>query len=117
MLIYEFDKIGCIVLARKRIGIIAVGQQKHADVEPFFQQQVNTPDGCFNSGRVTIVEHRYIFGKAVNKSYLTRRKRCARRCHHILDATLMHGDNVGITLHQKTPVVFNDGLFGKINSV
>src|SRR5690606_35770832 len=37
--------------------------------------------------------------------------------HHIFDATLMHGNHVGVPFHQTATVLFYNGLFGKINTV
>lgn len=49
MLLNELLKFGCIMLAGKRVGVVAIGQQTHLDVHTLFEQHIDTTDRRFDT--------------------------------------------------------------------
>ena len=79
----ELLKLGGIVFTGKRIRVVAVGQKADFNVHSFFQQHVNTTDGGFDAGHVTVVEYSNVIGKTVDKAYLAGSQRSSGRSDHI----------------------------------
>jgi len=42
-------------------GSLPFGEQYDFDVQSLFEDHVDTPHGCFNTGRVTIIKDRNVF--------------------------------------------------------
>ena len=89
----------CIVLARKTVRIIPVGQKKNLHIHAFRQKHICTACGSMNTRFVTIVEEGNVVGETVKKMNLCFVKGCTRVRHHILYATLVHSKHIGIAFH------------------
>ena len=114
---YELPELGRIMFAGKRVRVVSVGQEAHLNIHAFFQQHVNTSYRSLDAGCITVVKHRHVIGEAVNQADLSRCQGSARRSHYVLYAGLVHGDNIGIAFHQKTPVLLYNRLFGKVDAI
>lgn len=113
----ECLKLGSVVLAGERVGVVAVGQEAHFDVHALFEQHVDASYGGFDTGCIAVVEHGHVVGEAVYHLDLLCGQRCTRRGYHILHTALVHGDDVGITFHQEAAVLLHDGLLGEVDAI
>ncbi|MPM87552.1 hypothetical protein SDC9_134651 [bioreactor metagenome] len=105
------------MFAGKRVGVVAIGQQHHFDVHTLFEQHIDTADGSLDARHITVIQYRNVVGETMNETNLSRRKRSSRRRNHVFNARLVHGNHVGVTFHQETTILFNNGLFGKVDTV
>ena len=106
-----------ILLLGKGVGILSVGQQHHLHIHAILQQQVDTPQGCFDTGRISVVEHRDVLREAVDHPYLSVGEGCPRRGDYILYACLMHGEHIGIPFHQEAFILFYDRTLGEVEPI
>ena len=65
-----------------------------------------------DAGRVAVVDERDVRGEAVEHVDLMDAQGCTRVGHDILDAALVHGDDVGLTFHHIDAVLLGDGTLG-----
>lgn len=105
------------MLACEGVRVVTVGEQADFDVHALFQQHVYPSDGRFDTGGITVVKYGHVVGETVDHAYLSGSQRRARRSDYILDARLMHGDNIRIAFHQEATVLLHNGLLGKVNAV
>ena len=105
------------MLAGKRVRVVAVGQQQHLQVHALAEQHVRAAQGSVDAGSVAVVKQYDVRREAVQDVYLVCGERCARVGHHVLDACLMHGDDVGVALHHVHAVLLGDGALGLIETV
>ena len=105
------------MLAAERVGVVAIRQQQHLHVHTLLQQHIRTTHGSMDASLVTIVEQHDIGCEAVQQAYLIVAQRRTRVGHDILQATLMHGDDVGITLHHVHAVFLDNSLLGLIDAI
>ena len=64
------------------------------------------------ASRVAVVDKRDVGREAVEHVYLVQAQGCAGVGHHVLDATLVHGYHVGLTLNHEHPVFLGYGSLG-----
>ena len=105
------------MLAGKRVGVVAIGQQQHLHIHTFLQQHIRTTHGGMDTSLITIVEQHDIGGKAVQQSYLIVAQCRTAVSHDILQATLVHGDDVGIALHHIHAVFLDDSFLRLIDAI
>ena len=106
-----------IVLAGKAVGVVPVRQQHHLDVHALLQQHVDAAQGSLDACHVAVIEHGDVVREAVDEAYLSRSEGRTRGSNHILDARLVHRDDVGVSLHQEATVLLDDGLLRKVDAV
>ena len=105
------------MLATERVGVVTIGQQQYLDVHALLQQHVGTTHGCMNTSLITIVEQHDIGGEAVQQAYLVDAQCSTTVGHDILQATLVHGDDVGITLHHVHAVFLDNGFLSLVDTI
>ena len=66
---------------------------------------------------ITVVEQHDVLGEAPQNLDLVRRECRSRVGHHVLYATLVHGDDVSIAFHHIHAVVFGNLLLGLIQTI
>ena len=66
---------------------------------------------------IAIIKQGDIIRKAVQHMYLVGRQRRTTVSHHVLDASLMHGNHVGIPLHHEHAVFLHDGLLSLVDAI
>ena len=66
---------------------------------------------------VAVVKQRDVVGKPPQHLDLVDAEGGARVGHHVLDACLVHGDDVGIALDHEDAVFLDDGLLGLKDAV
>ena len=69
------------------------------------------------AGLVVVVDQRDVVGEAAQGTRLVNAERRARTGHHVLNATLVHGNHVGLTFHYKHAVFLHHGLLGQMDAV
>ena len=74
------------MLAGKRVGVLAVGQQQHLEVHALGEQHVGTSQGSMDAGSVAVVEQDDVRGEPVQDVDLVDGKRRSRVGHHVLYA-------------------------------
>ena len=65
-----------------------------------------------DSGRIAVIEHSDIRGKALDESDLRFSQRCTATSNDVLNTGLEHRNHVHLTLYQITAIRTTDGLFG-----
>ena len=70
-----------------------------------------------NTSLVTIVEQGDILRESAQKFNLMDRQGRSGIGHHVLQTTLMHGDDIGITFHHIYTVLLSDGFLGLIETI
>ena len=88
------------VLTGERIGILALGQQHHLNVQALGQEEIDPPQSCMYAGAVAVVHNGGVLRKLVDQAYLLHGKRCAAGGHHVGYSELMQGDHIHVALHQ-----------------
>ena len=106
VLLHVLAKLGGIMFACKAVGVVAVGKEKNLDVHSFGKQHVGTSQGCMDAGFVAVVKQGDIICVSMEETYLRFGECSTRVCHYILNATLVHRDDVGISLDHIDTVVF-----------
>ena len=107
----------CGMLAGKRIGIIAIGEEQHLDVHSLRQEHISTTHGGMDTRLVAIVKQRDVLGETPEQLDLIDGECRATVGHHIFQSTLVHRNHVGITFHHIDTVFLGNGLLGLIESV
>ena len=69
------------------------------DDHSLLEQHVDTAEGGLDASRVPVVEHGDIVRETFDEPDLVRSQGCTGGCRNILYPRLMHGDDVGVTLH------------------
>ena len=64
------QKFAVAVFFGKRVGVLAVGQQAHTHVHPFFEQHIDAAQGGLDAGGVTVVQHCDVLGQRVEHLHL-----------------------------------------------
>ena len=105
------------MIACKTVRVVAVRQEKHLDVHLLLQQHVGSSQGSMHTRLITIIEQYDIIGKAVQESDLMDAECRTRIGHHIFDATLVHGNHIGIAFHHKHAVFLGNRLLRLEKSV
>ena len=93
----------------KTVGVFAFGQEKYLDVQTFGKQHVDASQRGFDTRWVAVIEHRHILGKTVYSTNLTFGERGAAWGDNILDSSLVHWYNIGVTLNKEALVFLDDG--------
>ncbi len=101
----------------ERVGVFAVGEEADADLESLFEEHVDAAHGGFDAGHVAVIEHRDVLGALGDHADLALRERGAGGGHHVLHARLVHGDHVGVALHEIDVLLLVDGVLGKIDAI
>ena len=112
-----FSEVFCRMVAGKAVRVVTVGQQEHLHVHLLFQQHVGSSQCRMYTRSITVVEQHDVAGESVEQSYLMDAQGCSRVCHHVLNAALVHGDDVRIALHHVNAVFLGDGFLCLIQSV
>ena len=94
------------MFASEGIGIVAIRQEHHFHVHALLKQHIGTPQCRLYACLVAIVEQHDVLGEAVQEVNLMFGESCARISHNILNATLVHGNDIGISLHHIDAVLF-----------
>ena len=124
----KLDEVGLVVgdilsellrrmVASETVRVVTIWQEEHLHVHLLLQEHVGTSQGGMNTSGITIVEQHDIIGKAVQEANLVHTQCRSRVRHHVLDATLVHGDDIGISLHHKHTVLLGDGFLRLIESI
>ena len=106
-----------IVLAGEAVGVVAIGQEKHAHVHPLGQQHIDTTDAGLDAGFVAIVNQSDVRCEPTQQTYLFFAERRARVGHHILQSALVHGNYIRVAFYHVHAVVLHDGALCLIESV
>ena len=117
MLFHIAAEVLGIVLAGKTVGVVPVGQEQYLHVHACRQKHVRTSLGCMYAGIVTVVKQGDVVGKAVQEMYLLLGQGGARVGYHILYATLVHGDNIGVAFYHIHLIHLDDRLLGLVETV
>ncbi len=105
------------VLARKTVGVFAIGQQEHLQVHAFREQHVGTLERGMQSSLIVVVDQRDVRREPVQDVNLLETQGRTRTGHHILYARLVHGDHIGLSLHQIHLVGLGNSLLGLIDAI
>ena len=70
-----------------------------------------------NTRSVAIIKQRDVVGKAMQHLYLMHAERRPRIGHHILYATLMHGNNVGVAFDHINIILLGNGTLSLIDAI
>ena len=101
----------------KAVGVVVIGQQQDAQVHPLGKQHVGASDSGVNACRVAIVEQGDVVGEPVEQMDLRQGERRTGVGHHILDAALIHRDDVGLPLYHIHAVLLGNGPLGLIDAI
>ncbi len=99
------------------VGIVSVGKKQNLYVEPLAQQHVDTAQRGLDTGGVAVVYDCDVVGKSMYQPNLAVGKRRARRGHNILNTTLMHRDDIKISLDKYAFIMLYYRLLCLIQSV
>ncbi len=112
-----FLELGRRVLAGEAVGVVAVGQEEHLDVEPLAQEHVDAAQARLDARHVAVVEHGDVLREAADEAYLPLGERRARRGHDVLHTALVHRDDVGVALDEEAASLPDDGVLGQVEAV
>ena len=115
--LYVFSEIGSGMASGKAVRVVSIRQEEHLHVHLLLQQHVGTSQRRMHSRSIAVVEQYDVAGESVEQSDLMDAQRRTRVGHHILDAALVHGDYIRISLHHIHAVFLGDGLLCLIQSV
>ena len=102
---YILPEVLCRVLACKRVGVVAVGQQQHPDVHALCKQHVSASQCGMDAGLVAVVDKHDVLRKPVEHTYLVERESRARIGNHVFQAALVHRYDVSVSLHHVDAVL------------
>ena len=117
MLLDVLTEIAGSVLAGEGVGVLTVGQQQHFQVHAFSEQHIGTAQGSMDAGLIAIVEQDDVRREAMQDANLMIRECRAGVGDDVLDARLMHGDDIGVAFHHVDAVFLRNGALGLIESV
>ena len=115
--LYVVPEIRCRMGAGEAVRVIAVRQKQYLYVHALCQKHVRSSQGRVYAGLIAIIEQHDVVGEAVEHPDLFHAQGCARVGHHVLYATLVHGDDIGIPFHHVDKVFLGDGLLGLVDAV
>ena len=79
-------------LLQIRIGIFSIREQNDLDVQVLFQYQVESAQGCFDPGRIAVVEDLDVGGVTFDQVDLSDGQRGARGSYHVFYPGLVQGN-------------------------
>ena len=86
----EILQLGGVVFSGKRVGVIAIGQQDCAYIQSFPQNHVDSAQGGFDSGTISIINDGYILCKTADQANLPFGEGGTGRGNHIFNSRLVH---------------------------
>ena len=105
------------MLASEAIGVVSIRKKQNLHIHTSRQEHIRTTLSSMYASLVTIIEKSDIVGKAMKQMYLFLGESCARIGNDILYTTLVHGDNISVSLHHIYLVGLDDSLLGLEESV
>ena len=112
-----FPEVAGGVFSGEGVGVVAIGQEQNLEVHALAEEHVGASECGMDAGSVAVVEQDDVGGEAMQDVDLVDGERRSGVGHDILDASLMHGDDVGVALDHVDAVFLGDGALGLIESV
>ena len=106
------DELRRVVRLGVAVGVLSFGQEHHFDVESLFEEHVNTPQCGVNACGIAIVKNGNVGSETLNEPYLRFGECRSSAGNNVLDAGLIHGDDVHLAFDEVTAVRTRDRLFG-----
>src|SRR5574344_1045446 len=103
---YIFFKVFGSMLTCKTVRVFVIRQQQGLDIHTLCQQHVSTSHGGMDTGLIAVVEQNDVGCETVQQSDLVYTQCRTRIGYHILQSALMHGYDIGITLHHIYILIF-----------
>ena len=105
------------MFAAERVRIVTVGQQQNFDIHSLCQQHVGTAHGGMDACLVAVVEQHDVLREAPQQLDLVDGKGGAGVGYYVLQAALVHGDDVGVALDHVDAILLDDGFLGLVDAV
>ena len=99
------------------VRVFAIGEQDDLDAKALLQQEINPPKGSLDPRLVAVIEDGDIGREASDEPYLLDRQCCTRGGDDILDPRLMHGEHIGIALHEVALIGLGDGALCPVEPI
>lgn len=112
-----FLKSSAVWVRAELVGILAAGEEEHTEAHTLGEQHVGTTQGGVDAGCVTVVDECDVRGETVEHVDLVDAQCRAGVGNDVLDATLVHGDDVGLSFDHVDAVLLGDGTFGLPDAV
>ena len=96
----------------KAVGVFALRQQQHLDLQPRLQHHIYSAQGGLDAGRVAVVYECEPLGEPLHQVDVPFGEGGAAGRHNIFNAALMHGYDIGIALYHIAFVLPGNGVFG-----
>ena len=74
----KLSKLARVVLAGKGVGVFSVRKEHHFHIHAVLQQQVDTTQGSFDTGCITVIQDRDIASEAMYQADLSLCEGCTR---------------------------------------
>ena len=110
-------ELGGIVLTRKTVGVVAVGQKKYLDVHALGKEHVGSAECGMDAGTVAVVKQCDVGCESVEKAYLRFVECCSGVGNNVFNSALVHGDDIGVALDHVDTVFLDDGLLCLENAI
>ena len=94
------------------VGVVAIGEEDDADVHAFGEEEVDGTEGGLDASGVAVVEDGDVGGVALDEAYLLDGEAGAAGGYGVLDAGLVHGDDVDVAFDEVALVGLGDGCAG-----
>ena len=99
------------------VWVVSVWQQNNLDGHAFGKKHVDAAQGGPNACCIPIENHRHILGESADQMNLTRGQCSPAGGHHVFHTCLVHRHDVGVPLHQKTPLLLDNRRLGQVHAV
>ena len=99
------------------IGIFSFRKENNLYIHALFNDHIDPSERRFDPGRITIIKNGDVFRVSLDHANLILRQGCPRGGDYIFDSSLIYGDHIGITFHQKAGIFGGDGVTCKENPV